>query len=94
MDHTTKVIITFLIFVVGEKIKNLQKGLFVSFPMLYLSVLTDRWLSLSAKITDNRTLAETLLIIDLKHMENNHYFSYIIHLFLQDFDADFLDDWE
>ena len=61
LDHTTKVIITFLIFVVGEKIKNLQKGLFVSFLMLYLSVLTDRWLSLSAKITDNRTLAETLV---------------------------------
>ena len=61
LDHTTKVIITFLTFVVGEKIKNLQKGLFVSFLMLYLSVLTDRWLSLSAKITDNRTLAETLM---------------------------------
>ena len=39
--HITEVIVTFLIFVVGKKLKNLQKGLFVSFSMPYLSVLTD-----------------------------------------------------
>ena len=37
----TKVTTTSLIFVVGEKLKNLYNGIFASFMMLYLSVLTD-----------------------------------------------------
>ena len=37
-------LITFLIFGLEKKLKNLQKGNFVSFIMVYFSVLTDHTL--------------------------------------------------